>query len=470
VAILSLKNDLMKVYEPCSVTGHNQLFWSSDLTQRAYDGGIGWEVECSDSGRCPALTLSATSPFSGGLATSELSGIGGPLLGSVPGYRMTLGCLPNSVDVEPICQVGGPEECLPESMDNHWTCQVGDADGAGLTQTLFAAEPGLYVLSWYEKAKGTTPQLQAVVTGANGVPVEMIPETYLPETESFFVNSGWGRASKTFYNGLHQDLHIRFEMVEAPSAEEPTPSVVWAAPQFEYIGPHDSSTEVYPLAFFPTDDDLSSEVSRCEDLDGSTFRSQGNWTYGCEYYCADGFGGTCSQEPNERSLMRCFYETQFSLSLPAIERGELIPSGSLALGNFNYRIDNIAVNLVGSDLRDCSNASHPSSCGSSGFIPYSLQHGPPFRIRNYWGDVYSSPLYIGNIEHAKALADERFLTNPIGTGDQSALAEFTREEFRGRPLEGTYRLRVFDVDGLDWSQLEDVQIALRYRYWTHFGN
>jgi len=227
---------------------------------------------------------------------------------------------------------------------------------------------------------------------------------------------------------------------------------------------------VYPLGFFPTDDDLASEVLRCEDLDGSTFRSQGNWTYGCEYYCTDGFGGACAERPVERSLMRCFYETSFSLSLPEIERGELIPSGSLALGNFNYRIDSIALNLVGADLRDCSNASHPSSCGSSGFVPYSLRHGPPFRIRNYWGDVYSSPLYIGNIEHAKALADERFLTNPIGTSDQSALAEFTREEFRGRPLEGSYRLSIFDVDGLDWSQLEDVQIALRYRYWTHFGN
>jgi len=308
------------------------------------------------------------------------------------------------------------------------------------------------------------------VTEGGGGLANLEPAVFVPEADEFFAFTGWRRASVTFSSHYLQDLRIRFEFVEGPSQLESEPTVVWSAPQLEHVGPPEGEGDVYPLGFFPTDDDLASEVLGCEDLDGSTFRSQGNWTYGCEYYCTDGFGGACAEMPVERSLMRCFYETSFSLSLPEIERGELIPSGSLALGNFNYRIDSIALNLVGADLRDCSNASHPSSCGSSGFVPYSLRHGPPFRIRNYWGDVYSSPLYIGNIEHAKALADERFLTNPIGTSDQSALAEFTREEFRGRPLEGTYRLRIFDVDGLDWSRLEDVQVALRYRYWTHFGN
>ena len=450
VAIISLKNDIAKVFEPCPVAGYNQLRWSSDLTQRAAGTGGGWETECSGSGRCPSVVLEASSPFTGGVAHGGLEAAGSAF-GSVPGYRMTLGC-------------------QPEAMGEDGFCQVGDAAGAGLAQTVPAAEPGLYVVSWYEKATGTQPQLRAVVTETDGYANELAPTEFISETEGSFLFSGWARTSAVFHNEHRQRLEVRFELAESPTAENPEPSAVWAAPQLEYVGPLAGSREVYPLPFFPTDSDLAAELPRCEDTDGSSFRSQANWTYGCEYYCPDGFGGTCGERPLERSLQRCFYETEFTISLPQIERGELMSSGSLALGNFNYRIDTLSLNLVGSNVRDCTGADQPSTCESSSFVPYSLRHGPPFRIRNYWGDVFSSSLYIGNIEHAKALAAERFLSNPVASSDQAALAEYTREEFRGRPLEGTYRLRLYDVDGLNWANLEDVQIALRYRYWTHFGN
>jgi hypothetical protein len=447
VAVLSLKNDFMKVYEPCEVPGHNLLFWSSDL--RPGVDSLGWTAECSESGRCPAVLLSASSPFGGG--TGSVTSLESTALGSVPGYRMTLGC-------------------LPENQEERGYCQPGDANGAGLAQTVSEAEPGLYVVSWYEKAIGTEPQLRAVVTGEDGVELAL-PEN-LPEADGFLsFAGGWGRTSAVFVNYRWQDLTVQFEFVEQPTLQEPEPTVLWAAPQFEFAGSMvDTAEQVPPRPFFPTDADLSSEVLRCEDVDGSSFRSQGNWVYGCEYYCADSTGETCGQRPLERSLRRCYYETEFTIALPQIERGDLVPSGSIALGNFNYRIDSLALNLVGTNLRNCDGSGQPSTCDSSGFLPYSLRHGPPFRIRNYWGKVYASPLYIGNIEHAKALAAERFLTNPIGSSDQAALADYTREEFRGRPLEGTYRLRIYDVEGLDWSKLEDVQIALRYRYWTHFGN
>jgi hypothetical protein len=41
-----------------------------------------------------------------------------------------------------------------------------------------------------------------------------------------------------------------------------------------------------------------------------------------------------------------------------------------------------------------------------------------------------------------------------------------KPEFRGRPLDGGYRLRIWDSPGLMWNRLEDVQIILNYRYWS----
>ena len=74
-----------------------------------------------------------------------------------------------------------------------------------------------------------------------------------------------------------------------------------------------------------------------------------------------------------------------------------------------------------------------------------------------------------NINHGKALAAERYITLPVGSTDASLLAQtsITKTEFRGRPLDGAYRLRIWD-DGetLHWDRLKDVQLILNYRYWS----
>lgn len=41
-----------------------------------------------------------------------------------------------------------------------------------------------------------------------------------------------------------------------------------------------------------------------------------------------------------------------------------------------------------------------------------------------------------------------------------------RPELRGRPLAGTYVLRIWDDPALRFDRVEDVQIVLDYRYWT----
>jgi hypothetical protein len=95
-----------------------------------------------------------------------------------------------------------------------------------------------------------------------------------------------------------------------------------------------------------------------------------------------------------------------------------------------------------------------------------LHHDGPFRVRNFEGDNYYAPLYPGRIQQQKALTAERYLSNPLSSADQHLLSSFVQGQFRGRPLEGNYTLRIYDAPELDWSRLEDVQIFMRYRYWT----
>jgi len=77
---------------------------------------------------------------------------------------------------------------------------------------------------------------------------------------------------------------------------------------------------------------------------------------------------------------------------------------------------------------------------------------------------------VGRIEHAKALATERLITNPPSSSDEQLLSAYVKREFMGRPLDGHYRLRIWDSGKLDWNKLEDVQIVLRYHYWTRFSD
>jgi hypothetical protein len=163
---------------------------------------------------------------------------------------------------------------------------------------------------------------------------------------------------------------------------------------------------------------------------------------------------------------RCFHELKFHLSQNEIESGELISQGGFAAGNFNYRLEDIAVNVVGTAVKDCSKVTAASACYANNFLQYTLVHDGPFIVRNYFGDDYEAPLYAGRVQQGKALLAERYLTNPLSGADSTLLNRYWDAELVGRPLSGNYTLRVYDVEGLNWNALEDVQLVLNYRYWT----
>ena len=137
-----------------------------------------------------------------------------------------------------------------------------------------------------------------------------------------------------------------------------------------------------------------------------------------------------------------------------------------ARGNYNYRIDTIGVNVVGTNVRNCEDSTSPSTCYSGGFVPYTLEHVGPYTVRNVLGDDYEASLFTARIEHGRALGAERHLTNPISSTDRALIEPYTHRELRGRPIDGTYLLRIWDEPGIDFNQIEDIQVVLGYRYWT----
>jgi hypothetical protein len=199
----------------------------------------------------------------------------------------------------------------------------------------------------------------------------------------------------------------------------------------------------------------------CEDLAGQSFRANA-WVPGCTRVCPDGYDGNCDPLV---AVQRCYREATFSISSDALARSLVGTATGFAGGNHNYRIDSIAVNLVGTALRDCSPSSG-SACYGAGNLSYSVIHSGEFPVRNARGELYSAPLFTGRIETARALAAERYITNPISPADRALIEPYTRIELRGRPLGGSFTVRLWDDDGFQFDRLEDVQIVLNYRYWT----
>jgi len=167
---------------------------------------------------------------------------------------------------------------------------------------------------------------------------------------------------------------------------------------------------------------------------------------------------------------QCWYDlsTPIILDTEALNLGGSPLAGKLARGNYNYRHINIALNLVGTGVRDCTSQPTPD-CFGTGYVEYNLEHdGTNAGITDYNGATRVFNFGIADVQHGKALTAERYITMPLGMDDQSLLAQpgIQHIEMRGRPLDGVYRLRIWDSPALKWDHLQDVQIVLNYRYWS----
>ncbi|MBX3212310.1 MAG: IPT/TIG domain-containing protein [Labilithrix sp.] len=135
----------------------------------------------------------------------------------------------------------------------------------------------------------------------------------------------------------------------------------------------------------------------------------------------------------------------------------------------NARWSQLAVNLVGTGVRNCSGAPDPNACYANAYLRYSLSHVGPALVTNFDEQWRSMGVPLGSIEGAKALAAEQWL-DPTGNGfSRPYVASVARTEFVSRPLGGTYRFELEVTPDVRLDRLDRIQLLARSSYWVKQG-
>lgn len=163
-----------------------------------------------------------------------------------------------------------------------------------------------------------------------------------------------------------------------------------------------------------------------------------------------------------------YYVYRFNMDVEDIEKGLLGQYGVLAPDNFNYRMRTLAVNVVGTDVLNCSNALAPANCAANQWLSYDLMQMGDVSIRNHHDEanVRTFNIPTGNIRGGKAWVAEQVIGYPISGAHQNALAQMQKVSLMGRPLQGIFELRIYETPELNWEHVEDIQLVLGYHYWT----
>jgi hypothetical protein len=418
-AVISLRDDLMNVRKECSVPAPNLLLDAGQLDQSR-----AWSRE-----NCPVQDVGdgVTQPLSGCIDVSALTD--GPAFADINaaqtvGYSLTFGSAATT--------------------------------DSGLVQAL-DLPGGRYRFSWYTKETRATSAwhggAQAGTLRSDASSMLVTKDDIVPAS----VSGGWNRRYMIFRLASPGTVRVGFSRPTVP-----TETTTVSGPMLERIVDTDEDQALVP--FVNTNGGLTEPLLACEDSGGSMFRST-RWTRNCMKLCSDGFADNCA---TGNSKEYCYWEAQFGFSQRDIQLGKVLNFSGFARGNFNYRIDSLGINFVGTGTRNCGTSDFPQACSGSGSIPFSLIHTGPFFIRNFRGDDVESRIFDGTIEHARGLATERYLTNPISDTDSALIKQYLRSEFSGRPLDGNFVLRIWDEDGVDFNAIQDVQVVLNYRYWTKF--
>jgi hypothetical protein len=318
-----------------------------------------------------------------------------------------------------------------------------DAPNGLISQTV-ALQPGTYALSWWDQARDAGGKIAAAsrpypagIYDSNWAPVASW--TGAPADGTI----GWSaRHSMTAVIAAPGTYHVVFG---ASLSGADGGSVAIANVQLEPL-----AAGAKPLPYADTDSSGRVSSFMCAATAGDLRAS---------------FRRMC--EPDGT----CFYEltTPISLDTKTLRANGVPLKGKLAAGNFNFRHIDVALNLAGTAVRDCTGTSSPD-CYGSGYLEYTLAHdGNNVGVLGFDGEARSFDFGVGSIEHGKALTAERYITTPVSSGDQQLLAPLMKTELRGRPLDGIYRLRIYDTAALHWDRLEDVQIVLKYHYWSRIA-
>lgn len=133
---------------------------------------------------------------------------------------------------------------------------------------------------------------------------------------------------------------------------------------------------------------------------------------------------------------------------------------------YNARWGQLAVNLIGSGVIDCSRAADPLVCYSQSYVRFDLGHVGATIVTDYTEQWRTMNAPFGRIEGGKALAAE-FVLDPLRDGwSTSYIAPVARTEFSERPLGGDYVLELAAGPSVRLDHLDRVQILVGQSYWV----
>jgi hypothetical protein len=144
--------------------------------------------------------------------------------------------------------------------------------------------------------------------------------------------------------------------------------------------------------------------------------------------------------------------------------------GSIANDDFtarhNVRWRRLAINLVGTGIRDCQRASDPIACYSDSFVRYELRHAGPAWVTNHSQQWRAFDIPTGQIEGAKALATEEWLDPIANSWNQPLVGNVARTELAGRPVGGAYELVLDLTSDIRLERIERIQLLTETDYWV----
>lgn len=446
-AVISLRDDVMRISAPCRIESTNLLPHGGRLDVFAGAERPGWRVEGCD-------VAAGVAAESSDLKCVSITRRAGDAMSS-----------PTTIEA---AEFGRPTPYLIGFGDpNDGVTHFGPNGDVTRLQQVVRVGPGRYRLSaWMGSTDFAGTQAWTVVVRDDTTGVLLSN----PETEYFSERApnNWRRVWTFFELDSATDVQISVPMAVSDAgpliSEVNVAGVMLEDVTGSVVGDitSDLGQRAAPGHYIDSDDERMVEVRNCPDHRGVHFRSKA-WDYGCVRICNDGYGGNC---PEESAETRCYRQTSFGVSADSLANMLVAGDAGFAAGNYNYRVESVQVNLVGTGLRDCERRG-TSGCYGSGSASYSVVHLGPYLVRNARGELFDAPLFPGRVESARALAAERYITNPISNADRALLEPFTRYELQGRPLDGSFVLRLWDEPTFRFDRLEDVQFVLTYRYWQH---
>jgi hypothetical protein len=448
-AVLSLRYDLMNPVHQCLAPAANLLLESGQLADLLSPGAAatqqGWML-----GSCAPGASKCLAAITGGVLQPP-DGPAGALASSVAGTGVVASI--GDTGVTWLLDVPGG---ATGNEDGGVAADGGGGGGAasvapaGIVYQAVPLQGGAYVLSWWDQARDSSGALLASAVTPVAYVVRVYDQSWQQiaayNNTPYVVGAGGGslwsqRLALSFTAAAQGTYYIAFA---ASTADEGVGSVAVADVQLEA-----STGSGLPSPYAETGTSTMVTSYNCPPSD-SDMRS--TFQHSCDA------SGTCWYD----------LSTPIIIDTQQLENGTSPISSKLAPGNYNFRHVDLAVNLVGTDVHDCSSSPTPA-CYGTGYIQYTLQHdGTNSGILDWNGNSRIFDFGIASINSGKALAAERYITTPLASADQALISQpgIQHVELQGRPLDGVYYLRIWDSPNLNWNNLQDIQLVLDYEYWS----